>query len=88
MNKFTDISTWPQLGPYFVAPPAIADAHTPPEGDYRAGQFGFVWSIGRAERDVSFEWQGQTHLVPKGTVLFSRADDLYQRDGFTCLWLR
>lgn len=48
----------------------------------------WIWSIARATRDFKFERDGIKHLVPKGTVLASRAADLYQRDGFDCLWLR
>lgn len=78
-----DISQFPRLGPYYVAP------HFVDNSDYAdADREAWVWSIGRCDRDFSFEWDGVTHLAPEGTVLVSLDTDLYQRDGLTCLFLR
>jgi hypothetical protein len=93
-KKITDVSGWPSLGPYKIAPHEV---QTP---DWLNSDFcdGFlndrktirnhVWSIGLVEQYLTFEWQGLTHAVPVGTVLISRAPDLYERENIKCLWLR
>lgn len=78
-----DVADAPRLGPYYILEEVIDGR------DYcDAKSEAWIWSIGRAERELSFEFDGVTHLVRAGTILASPATDLYQRDGFECLWLR
>lgn len=87
-NVIIEVSNWPTIGPYYVFPPEYVD-HRLEDGsaDYQAGRFP-VWSIARAERDLTFHWKGAVCLIPAGTVIASIHADLYQRDGLHCLWLR
>lgn len=78
-----DVADAPRLGPYYILEEVIDGR------DYcDAKSEAWIWSIGRAERELSFKFDGVTHLVRAGTILASPATDLYQRDGFQCLWLR
>jgi hypothetical protein len=78
-----DIAGSARIGPYYV----IDDFD--PDLDYAdASAELWVWSIGYAERHLPFAWLGSTYIVPSGTVIASLDNDLYQRDGLHCLWLR
>lgn len=48
----------------------------------------WVWSIARCEVSRTFKYAGVTHVVPAGTILASLGTELYQLEGFTCLFLR
>lgn len=78
-----DISESKRLGPYYVL-----EAFTP-DVDYADGATEeWIWSIGQCDRDFHFPWQGTMQVARHGTILASTRNDLYQRDGITCLWLR
>jgi hypothetical protein len=78
-----DVSDLERLGPYYVLREYEDGV------DYCDAKLeAWVWSIGRAERTCSFMHEGVEFMVPKGMILVSLSNDLYQRPGFECLWLR
>lgn len=84
-HQAIDVAAMPRLGPYYV----ISEASFDGDKDYcDASTESWVWSIGKCDRDFSFVHDTITHLAPAGTILISLDNDLYLRDGVTCLWLR
>lgn len=81
-----DVSQWPQLGPFKVKPGNVPGISIDGK-DYRDGVYP-IWSVGRVERDFTFEHAGVEFVARAGTVLLSRGGDFYQAPGIECLWLR
>lgn len=83
-----DVSKCPRLGPYYVLPEEMTALDDGKLDLCDAQSESWIWSAGKAERDMSFEVDGVAHLVPKGTHIASLVADLYQRDGIDCTFLR
>ncbi|HZF28713.1 MAG TPA: hypothetical protein VE907_06330 [Gammaproteobacteria bacterium] len=79
-----DVAGFERLGPYYVVPKAQAI-----DVDFcDASREAWIWSIGRAERPFTFKHADTSYVVPVGMVLASLWNDMYQREGVECLWLR
>ncbi len=83
-SECIDISNCRRLGSYYVLDEFVDGV------DYAdASKEAWVWSIGRADQDLTFPGEGNIqHMVPKGTILASLGTGLYQQEGMTCLFLR
>ena len=88
-GALVDVSPYPRVGPFYLVPweAEFAQHNNVDFADCQTEQW--IWSIGRALKDLSWDYEGTTHLVRKGQVLAATTTVFYESaDDFECVWLR